>query len=260
MNQHARKKPISGIIDIHCHILPQIDDGPKNLKEALDMARMAVAEGTALIVATSHITPGVYDNTPEQIRSATVAFQQALVEANIPLKVIPGAEIRYHAGIMGLWKQGRLPFYGYTLSKRGGKRKYFLLEFPHQKIPAGALYFVDLLMNMGITPVIAHPERNRAIRKDIEVLAPFIHKGCLSQATAASLTGGFGAGVGRVVEKLLERGWVHLLASDGHGFYQRQPVVVDGLRVARKLMGEDRANKLVFDHPKALLLGEPIAF
>ncbi|MBF0587787.1 MAG: hypothetical protein HQL53_01535 [Magnetococcales bacterium] len=119
--QHSHKKPARRI-DIHCHLLPGLDDGAKDIKEALGMARMIVANGVETLVATPHITPGVYDNTMATIQHTAAVFMEHLEEAKIPLKVRLAAEVRLGPHVIGLLKRGQLPLYN-----QEGPHRFFLL-------------------------------------------------------------------------------------------------------------------------------------
>ncbi|MBF0368305.1 MAG: capsular biosynthesis protein [Magnetococcales bacterium] len=246
--------PLKGLIDLHCHIVPGIDDGAGDLREALGMARMAAGMGTGTLVTTPHINPGAFNNTPESIAQAAEAFRIKLEEAGIKLDFGHAAEVRLGPWVNTMISQGNLPCYNQT-----GERRYFLLEFSNQGIDPADAFLVDNILRQGYHPIIAHPERNRSVRRDLNALAPFMKMGCLSQVTAGSLSGGFGSSVARTADALLERGWVHLLASDGHGFNQRQPVLSDGVRAAAQVVGFERAKKMALDTPRAILNGEPVS-
>ncbi|MEO5378803.1 MAG: hypothetical protein H7832_13625 [Magnetococcus sp. DMHC-6] len=248
------KTQYKGLIDLHCHILPSLDDGPKEMQEALGMARMAEASGTHLLLATPHIHPGVYNNTPTGITRALQLFRAQLREAGIGLQVQSAAEVRLSPKVLGLIRSEQAPFLN-----QSGARRYLLLELPHRGIPPGAVYMVELIVRFGVVPVLAHPERIRCVRKNIEALEPFMAMGCLSQVTAGSLCGAFGNGVRQTADALLKRGWCHLLASDGHGYYNRQPVLVDGLLAVEKLMGFEKAQLLGYDVPQAIYNGQDLS-
>lgn len=240
----------SPVLDLHCHILPGLDDGARSLDEALAMARMAVADGTTHLVATPHLHAGVHDNTPERVAPSARFFIQKLQELSIPLTLHVAAEVRLTPEVLRWRRNGTLPLLG---SENG--EDFCLLELPHGEIPPGSLYLVELLRRLKVIPVLAHPERNRAIRREVEALRPFLELGCLAQLTSGALCGGFGAGAQATAEELLRRGWGHLLASDGHGFHRRQPVLADGVRAAAQLIGTQAAQALVTSTPVRILTG-----
>ncbi|MBF0626220.1 MAG: capsular biosynthesis protein [Magnetococcales bacterium] len=235
-------------IDLHCHILPGVDDGPQDLDNALGMARMAVADGTGLLVATPHFQPGTWDTTLDQVARAAALFREALQREDIDLELRWAGEVRLGPEVLGRLRRRDLPCLD-------PDRRFLLLEFPHPEIPPGALYQVELLRLAGYSPVIVHPERNGTIRKRPGALRPFVELGCRFQITAGSLCGEFGSSAQAAARALLERGWVDVIASDGHSFYRRHPVLADGLREATRLVGETAARRLVIDTPRAILEG-----
>ncbi|MBF0308171.1 MAG: capsular biosynthesis protein [Magnetococcales bacterium] len=245
--------PPGGFIDLHCHILPGVDDGPGEMATALAMARMAVAEGTGTLLATPHFKADGYEETPEKSPPIFQQLVAALAEEGIALQLGLAAEVHLGAEIFGWLRKGRVPWLN-----RVGERRYLLLEFPFGGVEPGQSYMTELLVKQGITPILAHPERIRDFRKDPDRLGPFLKMGCLTQITAGSLSGQFGEGVRQTAETILERGWVTVLASDGHHIYRRQPVLSDGFREAAKLIGRSAALRLVTTNPQAILAGEGV--
>jgi protein-tyrosine phosphatase len=232
------------MIDLHCHLLPGIDDGPKNLRVALQMAKFAVDQGIQHSVLTPHIQPGCYDNDVESIRASFQDFQAALDNHAIPLKISMGAEVRVCAELPQMISQNKIPFIGVWENK-----KVLLLEFPHDHIPLGADKLVAWLIAREIIPLIAHPERNQAILRDPYKLMPFIHTGCLLQVTAGSVTGLFGTASQQCALRLIKQNLVTVLASDAHNLHKRQPTLRPALAYLTPLIGEQQANALVTTHP-----------
>jgi protein-tyrosine phosphatase len=232
------------MIDLHCHLLPGIDDGPKNLLDALQMAKYAVDQGIHHSVLTPHIQPGCYDNDVESIRETFQDFQVALDNHAIPLKISMGAEVRVCAELPQMISQNKIPFIGVWENK-----KVLLLEFPHDHIPLGADKLVAWLIAREIIPLIAHPERNQAILRDPYKLMPFIHTGCLLQVTAGSVTGLFGTASQQCALRLIKQNLVTVLASDAHNLHKRQPTLRPALAYLTPLIGEQQANALVTTHP-----------
>ena len=236
------------MIDLHCHLLPGIDDGPKTLQEALQMAEYAVEQGIQHSVLTPHIQPGCYDNDVESIRAAYQAFQTALEHHAIPLKISMAAEVRVCAELPQLIRQNKIPFIGVWENK-----KVLLLEFPHDHIPVGADKLVAWLIARNIIPLIAHPERNQAILRQPDKLMPFIRMGCLLQVTASSVTGLFGAASQQCALRLIEQNLVTVLASDAHNLHKRQPALRPALAYLKPLIGERQVNALVTTHPACMI-------
>lgn len=234
------------MIDIHCHILPGLDDGPRTMDEALAMARIAVADGIDALVASSHMTPGVYDNSPDRIVAAALAFGARLYHEGIPLRIIPGADVRMTPEL--IHGNGR-----YLCINRD--TPYFLFEFPHDLIPPGSERLVEGLFGRGLIPVITHPERNRDLQGRPEKLDPFVKMGCLVQITAMSLTGEFGPRAQSVAERYMKEGRVHLIATDAHDTEKRPPILSRALRRAEALVGVEAARAMVFETPAAIVEG-----
>lgn len=240
------------MIDLHCHILPGIDDGPADMAESLDMARQAVLDGIHTIVATPHSHNGVYVNSHGDIRSRVLEFNKALADAAIPLAVLCGAEehIRPELG------QAGTPGDISTLNDNG---RYVLVEFPFMTVPQGASEVFFRMYQRGLTPVLAHPERNSAIQKDIEILYPFIESGCLTQVTAMSLTGALGQTAMACAYRMVELRLAHVIASDAHSAGSRKPKLSAAVAVAARLLGSlPEAENMVLHTPQAIISGKSI--
>ncbi|MFZ2171868.1 MAG: CpsB/CapC family capsule biosynthesis tyrosine phosphatase [Methylococcaceae bacterium] len=236
------------MIDLHCHLLPGIDDGPKTLQEALRMAEYAVEQGIQRSVLTPHIQPGCYDNDIDSIQAAYQAFQTALDDHFIPLKISMAAEVRVCAELPQMISQNKIPFIGFWENK-----KVLLLEFPHDHIPVGADKLVAWLIARDIIPLIAHPERNQAVLRQPDKIMPFIHIGCLLQVTASSVTGLFGTASQQCALRLIEQNLVTVLASDAHNLHKRQATLLPALTYLKPLIGERQADALVTTHPARMI-------
>jgi len=232
------------MIDLHCHLLPGIDDGPKDLDAALNLCRQAVANGITHAVTTPHITPGRYDNTLESITAAYTQFREALQTAEINLVLGMAAEVRLDPVIIDIVNMGKIPLLGQYQGDR-----VMLLEFPHSLIPPGSLELVEWLINAGLRPMIAHPERNKDIQRKLSKLEPFIKAGCLVQITAGSLTGVFGEESQKRATQLLKSGVVTIIASDAHNLHQRLPELEPGRKAAEKIVGQKESWMLVRERP-----------
>lgn len=241
---------VSSMIDVHCHLLPGIDDGPVDLASSLDMARMAVADGIYYAVMTPHITPGEFHNDHVRIRRAYEQFKQALKDANVPLRIGMAAEVRLDLEIVPMLGRDEIPYLGWHNGEQ-----ILLLEFPDSHIPAGAPRFVERLLKQKIRPIIAHPERNRDVLRDVEKIAPFVSLGCYLQITAGSLTGAFGRGPRKRARQLLERDVLKVLATDAHNTELRRPVLSAGVDAATQVIGRPAAEDLVFKNPMSIVFG-----
>lgn len=232
------------MIDLHNHLLPGIDDGAPDLDTALQLAEIAVSDGTTHLVCTPHIHPGRYENTPETINQALAIFQAGLLEHNIPLQVAAAAEVRFGMELMIGVKTNTIPYLGQWQGKN-----VLLLEFPHGEIPFGAERLTSWLLQHNVIPMIAHPERNKGLMREPGKLKPFIEQGCLLQVTAGSVAGSFGEVAQDLAIELLEKNWVTILASDAHNAEHRPPILTAGLAVATEVLGADAAQRLVKDNP-----------
>ena len=236
------------MIDIHCHLLPGIDDGAKTLADALDMARAAVGNGIEYAVMTPHLHPGRYENTRSSTEQPLRDFRAALRKERIALEIGVAAEVRLSPEILPLIEQDELPFLG----EMDGYR-IMLLEFPHSHIPLGASNLVKNLLDQKIRPIIAHPERNRDVVRDQANIEPFIEMGCLLQLTASAVAGRFGEGPHRCARQLLELGVVTVLATDAHNLKGRRPELREGMQAAAGIVGEEAAHALVYENPRAIV-------
>lgn len=234
------------MIDLHAHLLPGIDDGAIDLPDALCLAAHAVACGTTHMVCTPHLHIGRYANTKASISAALADFRQALAQAGIALEVRAAAEARFDSDLVHLAREDDLPFLGEWQSRRA-----LLLEFPHSGIPRDADKLTDWMLRNGVQPIIAHPERNKALMGPGNHLhlAPFLAQGCLLQVTAGSLVGDFGPNARELAERLLLEGQITLLASDAHNMRHRPPNLQPGLGRASELVGDIAARRLVLDNP-----------
>ncbi|WP_374090228.1 tyrosine-protein phosphatase [Methylomicrobium lacus] len=236
------------MIDLHCHMLPGIDDGPKTMEQSLEMARFAVEQGTSRCVLTPHIQPGCYDNDIDNIRGTFEAFQEQLATENIPLQVGMAAEVRVCAELPNMINQGKIPFLG-----RWQGMRLILLEFPHDQIPIGADKLIDWLIGRDILPVIAHPERNQSVMRQPEKIAPFVNKGCLLQITADSVTGLFGEIPQKVAHFFIRNDMATLIATDAHNMHRRRPTLKAAYGMLLPIIGADKVHALFSGNAEAML-------
>jgi protein-tyrosine phosphatase len=238
-------KEFAPMIDLHCHMLPGIDDGAADLGVSLAMARAAVADGIRVTACTPHIYPGMYENTGAGIRVAIDRFRRALREAGIELDLVIGADVHLTPDLIENLRSGHTP----TLNDT----RYFLLEPPHHVAPPRFENAVFGTLAAGYVPVITHPERLSWIESHYEVFARLVHQGAWMQLTSGSLTGRFGRRPRYWAERMLDEGLAHLLATDSHGVDRRPPLLEEGRQAAAKRVGEIEARQLVHDRPRAIL-------
>ncbi len=233
------------MLDLHCHILPGIDDGATDLDMALQMARIAADDGIRTIACTPHIYPGMYDNDAEGIRAAITAFQAELDQRDLPLKLVEGADVHLDLDLAQGIREGRVP----TLA---GSR-YLLLEPPHHVAPPRFEDSVFQLMVAGYVPVITHPERLSWIEGQYDVFERLVKAGAWMQVTAGSVTGRFGKRPRYWAERMLDERLVHLLATDAHHPRRRPPLLAEGRDAAARRVGEQEADHMVLTRPQGIV-------
>ncbi len=205
------------MVDIHCHIIPNIDDGPRNFSDFVDMATEAVRSGVTDIFATPHHHNGRFENEKGKILKLTLDLNQYLLKIGIPLTIHPGQELRLHRDIFKMMEKDEV----LTLGDQG---RYLLLELPTMELPTYTHeVFYELLLK-GVTPIIVHPERNAAICEEPNLLYSLVQEGALTQLTSGSIIGHFGKRAMVTSEKMIEHHLAHFIANDAHnintrGFY-----------------------------------------
>lgn len=232
------------MIDLHCHLLPGIDDGARDLDQSLVLARAAVADGITHVVATPHIHPGRFPNTLATITKAYRTLQAALEAQGIPLELAMAAEIRLSEEILNMVMLKQVPFLG----EWDGDR-VLLLELPHSHIPPGTEQLIRWLTRQSIRPMIAHPERNKDVIRDFNKVLPLVREGCLLQVTSGAVTGQFGEPAQLRAQELLARDLVTVLATDAHHEVRRPPMLNAGREAAAQIVGEEKSWQLVRDNP-----------
>jgi protein-tyrosine phosphatase len=237
------------VIDIHCHILPGLDDGPVNIDFSIAMARAAVADGTQIIVATPHVRAD-FDVEPAAIGPAVEELNRRLQTEDVPLRVMPGAEVG--------WREVRGLDRPTLASLCLGTSDYLLVECPYGKSPADLEAVLDHVRDSGLKTVLAHPERCPLFQRDPDRLARLVENGALVSVTAGSLAGAFGERVQGFGFDLLERGLVHDVASDAHDHLHRPPRIAAALHSAEAVVPglADHAPWFTIAAPVAILRGQ----
>jgi protein-tyrosine phosphatase len=239
------------VIDLHCHLLPGIDDGPATMAESLALAADLAADGVRSAAATPHVHPGHPGVVRDELPDRRAQLQGAIDAEGIELQVLPGGEVDLAYGL----ELGDDELRGLTL---GGNGRDLLVETPYG--PVSDL-FEEQLFSMslrGFRVLLAHPERNRAFQEKTERLAGLVARGVLLQVTADALLGSpRRSGSGRSAAELVERGLTSVLASDSHGSHVAREPLSGGLRAAQELVGPD-ARVLVEDAPAAILAGHTL--
>lgn len=233
------------MIDLHSHILPGLDDGVRNLEEAVELARAAAAEGVTAIAATPHVRDD-YPTTAAHMEAAVAAVREALAGAGVAIDVLTGGELAVEAAERLEAAELR------RFALAGGS--YLLVETPYYGWTFAFEAIVNSLAELGLRSVIAHPERNAMVQERPERLRPLLDAGALVQVTAASLDGRLGRSAARCARRLIDGQLAHLIASDAHA-----PAVRGGtLAAAVEAVGDPRlAAWLTREVPAAVVAGEP---
>ncbi|MGI6245956.1 MAG: tyrosine-protein phosphatase [Pseudochelatococcus sp.] len=239
------------MIDLHCHLLPGIDDGANDVGISVEMARMASADGVRTIACTPHIVPGLYNNEAEGITREVEALRRALDEAGVALELVVGADVHVDPELVVRLKAGVVP----TI---GGSR-YFLLEPPHHVLPPNFIQFCRRLIEAGYIPVLTHPERLTWVEAHYDVIEAVNAEGVLLQITAGSLMGSFGRSAQYYAERLLSEERVDLIASDAHNVSSRPPTLSVAYAEVERRCGAAEAERLFTVVPSQILKNEVLA-
>ncbi len=219
------------MIDLHCHILPDVDDGARDLSESIKMAQKAVEQGIHTIVATPHHLNNRYENPKQTIIDRVRELNKVLLEEKIELNVLPGQETRIYGEMVEGYEAGEI------LSIDNSQ--YVLVEFSSSQVPRYAeKLFYDLQME-GLVPVIVHPERNQEIIERPELLYQLVKKGALSQVTAASICGDFGKKIKSFSLQLIDANLTHFIASDAHNTSNRTFKMREAYDIVQAKYGND---------------------
>jgi len=234
--------------DIHSHILFGIDDGAKTVDDTVELCQIAEAEGVRAIVATPHIREGVWANDHARISARLDDVREELKKREVAVDVILGCEIYFNSDMIDGIRSGAFPTYA-------DRNRYLLFELPHFFIMRQVQDVVFEFRTAGLTPVLAHPERNAQVMTHLDELRELVRMGTVLQVTAMSVTGKFGRRARKAAEILLDEGLAHVVASDAHHARYRPTRLKEAyMRVASR-WGEPRAQALFVDNPKRVIEG-----
>ncbi|CUW12277.1 MULTISPECIES: tyrosine-protein phosphatase [Leuconostoc] len=220
------------MIDLHSHLLPNIDDGSKSLRASLRMANEAVENGIEAALMTPHHMNGHYINHKADVIQLTSQFQDQLDKENIPLQVFPSQEVRINGGLLEALDNDDILF-------ADDSNRYLLLEFPDDDVPTYSEDMIFKIMQRGISIQIAHPERNTKIMSDPNILYSLIEKGAIAQVTASSYVGSFGKKVQKFGESIIEHNLAHVFVSDAHDLPNRDYEMRQALDKLRSHLGRE---------------------
>jgi protein-tyrosine phosphatase len=237
------------MIDMHCHILPGVDDGARDLEESIQMARLAHSEGITAIIATPHHANGKWMNEAGQVLANVKLLNQAIADQGIPLTVHAGQEVRVYRELMEDYHAGKLLGLNHT--------PYMLIEFPTGSVPSYTESLLHEFQVAGITPIIAHPERNQELTQHPDKLIHFIELGALCQVTSHSITGLFGSKIQSLSLEWCKRNLIHFVSSDAHNVSQRAFQVSTAYSKISKELGQDYTGYYE-NNARQLLKGQPL--
>ena len=240
-------------VDIHCHCLPSIDDGPATLRESLILCRALVEDGIADVIATPHELGRFSDsNEAAYIREQVALLNEELESNGIPLRIAPGGDVRVDERICRLIETDKV----LTLADQG---KYILLELPHE-------IYIDIdpllleLSAMGIQAILSHPERHPIIARQPNLLLKWLDRSAHLQVTCASLLGDFGPGPQTAAWQFLSMGWVSFVATDAHDTGSRRPRMRAAFERIRSRLGHAIARLVCIENPLRVLQGQDVLF
>lgn len=238
------------MLDLHCHILPGVDDGAQTLEDAVQMAEQAVEEGITHILATPHHMKRDWINEKKPVIQKVRELQAELDSRQIDLTIFPGQEVSIYGELLKDIEDNKILF-------TDESHNYVLIEFPSSSIPTYAERLFYELQSHGKTPIIVHPERNHYILEHPNRLKDFIDKGALAQLTAASYTGGFGKKIQKISKQLIEANLVHFIASDAHNTGNRSFHMKEAHDLLVKEYGRSKRNEF-HQTTRDLLNGDPV--
>jgi protein-tyrosine phosphatase len=239
---------VSGRVDLHCHLLPGIDDGPDSLEKSLTMARVAAEDGTSTVLATTHwpLDPRALEPTPERLHKVAAELRSALLAEGISLEIQPCHELMADTTLAAHLVSG-------AAFSFGGARRYCLVEMPYHHLPTSFRDIIFQVQARGFTPILAHPERSAPIQQQPEKLDELAEAGCLVQVTASSIVDG--GPPARLTRRFLESGVAQIVASDGHSPRRRPPILSEAADELARSYGPAFADAVTRTIPAALLAG-----
>ena len=235
------------MVDLHCHILPDLDDGPDTMEESLAMAESAIADGITHVVATPHANSDYFFDYG-RVRQLRDQLQD---KAGDRLKIATGCDFHLNPENLEALRKNPRQF---CLNQRD----YLLVEFNEVSIPPSMDHTLHQIQLAAVQPVITHPERNRILRSRPERLKKWVRQGCFVQATGGSLTGGFGAGAQQDALRWIGQGLIHFVASDAHNTRTRVLRMQPAYTVVAQQFGEEKARALFQENPLAAFEGRQL--
>ena len=238
------------MIDIHSHILPNIDDGSRSIEETFQLIEEAQEVGFEAIISTSHYMEGYYETNVAEREVWINAIYQKLQERNLDIKLYLGNEVYFSNNIISLLENGNATTINDT--------SYLLFEMPLNAEPLNLYDVIYEMLQYKLVPILAHPERYSFIQNEPELVYDLIQKGVLMQANYGSVIGQYGKKPQIIVKKFLSNNMIHFLGSDVHRRHTVYPKIPEILKELKDLIGEEKLEKLTTTNPKLLLQNKKI--
>lgn len=240
------------MIDLHCHILPGIDDGAETIEDSVAMAEKAISQGITHILCTPHHNNGSYENPKAEVIERVAALQAEFDKRNIDLTLLEGQEVRITGDLIAEIENDQILFTDL-------EDTYILIEFPTMDVPSFTDQLFFELRAMNKIPVIVHPERNAKFREEPNRLLTYLDVGCLAQLTAPSIVGKFGKSIQQTAMLMVEHNMVQTVASDAHGINKRNFYMKEAYELIEKEFGKEKIT-LMDQVARDLLNGDPVTF
>lgn len=239
------------MIDIHCHIVPNIDDGAKSLDDALEMAKIAYDEGIRKIVNTSHYHPNFEYKKGKELFESVKEFNNILKLNNLDIELLIGNELYYSEDIIEIIEQKEF----YTLNNS----KYLLIEFSPIRFPKNIVDIIYEIKIRGYVPILAHVERYKEVQENVNIIYDCIKEGALIQVNSSSIIGKNGKEAERVSEILLNNNMIHFIATDAHSSTRRRPIIRETYDYIVRKYGEQKAEMLFIQNPYKVIEDKEIS-
>ena len=232
------------MIDIHCHIIPNIDDGAKVVTETFKMASVANSLGYKSIFATPHYIENSHETNKSDIQNSVSVLNKLFNEKGIDLKLYVGNEVYFTPNIINLLEDKRMC----TL----GNSRYVLIEFPLNGIALNMENVINSVLNYGYIPIIAHPERYEFVHKDLKKLQEMVSQGALLQINVGSIEGFYGKYAKKSVIKLLKNDMVTFIGTDSHNYTSIYDIYKDAINDIKKVIKDNKLHEILIENPKMI--------
>jgi len=224
------------LIDIHNHIIWDVDDGAKSLEESIEMAKIAEEDGIHKIIATPHYMEDSYCAKKEEIQFKINVLNESIKKEKINIEILEGHEVFLTVDIIDKIQENEVM----TLNNS----KYILIEFSLMNIPQNAEKIINNIMKQGYRPIIAHPERINSVVSNPDSIIPFIEMGCLTQITSGSILGLFGSKIKKTAEEMIVKNMAYIIASDGHNTKVRKPKISKAYKRITELTDDENVKEM----------------